>query len=89
MFLIRAREIHAWLWDQCRQSSDEVPKSKNMGLKEHMSRAILIRRLELITHVAIGGERQPSLRHCRSADIATQSFQLLSPSALAATPHAH
>lgn len=45
----------------CRQSCDEIQRLEN-----HMRRAILVRRLELVANVAIRGERQPLLRHCRS-----------------------
>jgi hypothetical protein len=39
--------------------------------------AILVRRLELVTDIAVRGQRQPLFRHCRAADVAAQPFQLL------------
>ena len=42
-----------------------------------MRGAIAVRRLELVTHMAIGGERQPLFRHRRPSNVTAQTIQLL------------
>ncbi len=47
------------------------------GLKNSVLGAIAVRRLELVTNVAIGRERQALFRHRSPGDVAAQTFQLL------------
>jgi len=42
-----------------------------------MCGAVPVRRLELVSNVALRRERQPLLGHRASADVAAQPFQLL------------
>lgn len=53
-----------WLWHQCGQAGNEI-----QWLEDDVGRAIPVRRLELVTDVAIRCQRQPLLGHgrpCRS-----------------------
>ena len=68
---VEARQVDPGLWDQGGQSSNEVQR-----LEDDMCSAIVVRRLELITHVAIGGERQTFCRYRRAGDVAAQPLQL-------------
>ena len=55
---MKSRQIHPRFWHQGRQSGDEV-----QWLKDNVRRAIAVRCLELVTDLAIGGQRKAFFRH--------------------------
>ena len=60
MFPIKSGQIDPGLRHQCDEPGDEVQR-----LEDDVGGSISVRRLELVTHVAIGRERQPLFRHRR------------------------
>ena len=63
--------MRALLWHQGSETGDEVER-----LEDDVRGAIAVRCLELVTHLAIGGERQAFFRHCWAGNVAAQTFQL-------------
>ena len=72
MFLIQSRQVDAGPGHQCSQTGNEA-----QGFEDHMGGAIAIRCLQLVAHLAVGGQRQAFLGYGRSCDIAAQPFQLV------------
>ena len=68
----KSRQIHPWFGYQGRQPGDEIQR-----LEDDMGGAIPVGRLELVTDLAIGGQRQAFFRHCWTADVPAEPFQLL------------
>ena len=69
---VESGQIDPGLRHQCDESGDEVQR-----LDDDVGGSISVRRLELVTHVAMGRERQPLFRHRRPSNVAAQTFQLV------------
>ncbi len=69
---VESCQVHSGFGHQRRQLCNEVQR-----LKDDMRRAVPVRCLQLVAHVAVRRQRQPLFRHRWAADVPAQAFELL------------